>query len=641
MSSDATTTLISRNLAALRRTGNAHIADAVAALPPPTDDSVTLPIYGADPAAYLARQLEEYDRAPTRYALHVSGAPEHSPQISHKAMRAVMSNLQGKFLETVPDPDGGFMISFGLGLGGHLPHLIEQYDFERLVILEPNLDFIHRCLLTLDWEAIEAQLAARNRSLDILHAQDPVVLARAALVPLRSSSYLQLDGSFVFTHYRNEVMDRVIEEVRGIIPVLEGNDGFFEDELRMLDQCVSNCLTHDHHLLYDKPGRSLKEIPVVVAGAGPSLDDTIEDIRRNRENVILVSCSTSLRPLLSAGLVPDFHAEVENMPDNVTIVEDAASLHDISDIVLLGTNTVMPGVVAPFKRRILYWRESVVSSRLFSDQDRYINLAGPSVANLAVRACVSMGFYEFYLFGVDMGSRDPSQHHAKSSIYYDRTDEYWNSGAQMAPFTLPQPGNMRDTVYTNASFLLCKLYLDRLFQTFSNHFFFNCSDGVRLEGAPPVLPATLNALPAKMPRREIVDACLSELDFHRAGEQISRARAEQFADGLDAWFNAALGLAGNSGPATTRALNRAFYPLLGSAATNAGFSVDSAVKGLCTGTLTSILQFGHFFERRLPPEERAPFMQVFRAALSEALLEMQDRGMALAGGLATRIEREI
>ena len=638
-----------RNVAALRASGHAAIADKVEALRDELlrrDGEIRLtplqangsPLYAPDPATAVAAQLAQYRQTPTRHFLAINGVPPNVKRITHDAMREIMSNLQGLYLNPLPDQDAGHMLCFGVGLGLHLPQLAATFDFMELVILEPNLTYLLQSLHSLDWAALIEGLEGQGRSLTLLHAEEPLVLARAVLVPMRSRHLPQLDGMFVYMHYSDPVMDRTFAEVRTLLPVIEANDGFFEDEQLMLEQAVDNCLSREHYLLYDRADRPLKEIPVFVVGAGPSLDDMIEDIRRNRDNIVLVSCSTSLRPLLSAGLVPDFHSEVENTKDAATIIQDAAADFDISGIVLLATNTVRPEVVEPFNRRIMYWRESVVSSRLLSRQEHYLNMAGPSVANLAVRAGISMGFYEFYLFGVDMGARDPSQHHASGSIYYDRDDEYWQSGAHMQPFSIPLPGNMRETVYTNASFLLCKIYLDRLFQTFTNRFFFNCSDGVKLERAPGMIASTLNAMPPDKPRQEIIEDCLADMEFCRPGDQVDRPRLQQYRDELAIWFDTAIGIARNGDLATMRQVITAYYPLLGSSSFMARFTVESAIKGLCTGTVISILQFGHFFERRLSQEDRPRFLEVFRSAMENALCDMQRQGLGLADDLLARMD---
>jgi hypothetical protein len=51
--------------------------------------------------------------------------------------------------------------------------------------------------------------------------------------------------------------------------------------------------------------------PVVIAGAGPSLNRNLEELRPYRDRVIFIAADTALRPSLAAGLVPDFVVAVD------------------------------------------------------------------------------------------------------------------------------------------------------------------------------------------------------------------------------------------------------------------------------------------------------------------------------------------
>jgi hypothetical protein len=57
-------------------------------------------------------------------------------------------------------------------------------------------------------------------------------------------------------------------------------------------------------------------LPLVVCGAGPSLDRTIEALGRVRDRVVLLALDTALRPLLAAGIEPDLALAVDPTPLN-------------------------------------------------------------------------------------------------------------------------------------------------------------------------------------------------------------------------------------------------------------------------------------------------------------------------------------
>ena len=76
--------------------------------------------------------------------------------------------------------------------------------------------------------------------------------------------------------------------------------------------------------------------PIVLAAAGPSLNRNIEELRPCRDRVVLISVDTALKPLLSAGMPPDFvvaldpsdanarHLTGITVPDTTSLVAEAS-----------------------------------------------------------------------------------------------------------------------------------------------------------------------------------------------------------------------------------------------------------------------------------------------------------------------------
>lgn len=49
-----------------------------------------------------------------------------------------------------------------------------------------------------------------------------------------------------------------------------------------------------------------KNVPCVIAGAGPSLDEELDNIKNNRSKFMLLAVDAALKPLLAAGIQPDY-----------------------------------------------------------------------------------------------------------------------------------------------------------------------------------------------------------------------------------------------------------------------------------------------------------------------------------------------
>ena len=57
-----------------------------------------------------------------------------------------------EFSQYPSSEEGYHLVSFGFGLGYHLPKLIEMTQCESICIVEPNLDFLYHSLGVMDWE---------------------------------------------------------------------------------------------------------------------------------------------------------------------------------------------------------------------------------------------------------------------------------------------------------------------------------------------------------------------------------------------------------------------------------------------------------------------------------------------------------
>ena len=635
--------LFELNLAALTENGHGHLADEMRAIKGTEskligrleDGSLNVDIghaklYSPDALTYAAKQVDAFKQKPVRHLSRRMSLEGKMVHASHKVMKHVMGELGEHELAVLPDPDAGFLISVGLGLGIHLPMLMEAYDVKTLVVVEQFKEFLYHSLHVVPWHGLFAIMEERGGSIRFLISEDPETLANALVFELRGPAFSMLDGSYIFRHYTSPVLDKTVEKLKEVMPVVEGSDGFFEDEYLMLKQGGENFRDFSFHLLKDDRARPIKEMPVFVIGSGPSLDSCIDPIRKNRENVMVFTGGTGLGPMLRQGIRPDFHCEIENTWD----IRDGLEMLlkeglDFSGITLIAANTVHPDVLSFFDNRVLYWRDSVVPSRLYCDWSEPLNLAGPTVTNLAVRSALSMGFFEFYLFGIDLGSKQPDKHHSDTSVYATAEDDYWKSGSQMEPLTIPVEGNLGSTVYTNRPFLLTRMFFKRLFSMFSMCHFFNCSDGVKLDGATAVIPSTLIAEEGIMPHEEMARNCRTALPFHPAGDLFQANLIAEFQETITDWFDKADAIAASAPERSIQDVVADFLPLLQPSSYMTDHSTDSAAKGMCTGTMITILQFGYATARRLPEPERKRFMILFAEATADCLSWMRSETLRL------------
>jgi len=460
-------------------------------------------MYGGDARAFTAEQLAAYMAKPLRVFMN---RLDHSGLVSPvciRLVRALNAQLLGDGHDSMaayPIDNPTFLIVFGVGLGHHLETLMRSTEARWLVLVEPIIGFFEHSFGVVDWPVLVAEFERRGGRVHIVTAIDPGVIAAEIGRFMNEHGIAYADGSWVFTHYPlwafSEARKRLFEGIEFAFV----NRGFFEDELRMMGNAVANFAQRSFGLLEGKPRLARPETAVIV-GAGPSLDEALETLRRVRDRVVLFSCGTSLRPLLRNGFLPDFHCELENVPEVEGIIAEAATYGDLSKITLIASATVDPRVPDFFGDTIFFFREQVSSTQILGRDYRVLPGTAPTCVNLGVAAASFMGIGNLVLFGTDCGVRAGGKRHADGTIYHDIG--VWQKTDRARGHAIEVEGNFGGVIVTDWVYDACRLMLANVI---GRHRFnvVNCSDGALIPGARPCVPDALEIKAPPVDRDEFM-----------------------------------------------------------------------------------------------------------------------------------------
>ena len=576
--------------------------------------------YDGDVSSFTNLQLGEYLKSPARFFVQppLFGSEflmreEKLYEASYDAFIPI-SQEQANSLE---DSSAGYLVCFGLGLGEHLLHLLDYLDVKELILVEQFGEFVSASCYHIDWDKIFTSISERGGQLTLLLGNDPVQLSNRIHNHLRGRFFGLIDGSYGYQHYHSPVLDQCHDRFRDMLPSLGMSDGFFEDECVMLEHSILNLKNEDRYSLdLDICDHVLAGLPVIIVGSGPSMNDSIEAIRDNAANAIIISAGTGLGILLRAGIKPDFHCEIENLP----IVYEAVKSHrqgglDFSGIHLIAAPSVDPRIPKEFDETTFVFRDSVTASQLMADENLILN-TGPTIANFASRVALALGASRIYLFGIDLGAVSKEKHHADDSVYNRTDDKFWKSGLGMLAMDQEVAGNFREIVYSNPLFKQTNIHFTNTIQNHPHQRFYNCSDGAKIEGAIPLKPNLL-----KLP--VISGDQRSKATFQDCRRSIG-LNAETLSDLLNKYLNAA-----NSFYEAASQLFSADSSFVGMSEkfqelcrkTDDRYS-EAAIK-LNKGTFMLMIQFGYFYQRRLPEEQRQSFLTFFCDHLCQDLQQMK------------------
>jgi len=457
-------------------------------------------LYGAGAGTYARETLEKYWKAPTRVVLNPMNSnifDEYAGEFLAKVLKRGID--QG--MEFLTEPRGHeayHVVVFGVGLGAHLDEIAEKTQCRHLVLVEPNHEFIYHSLSLYDWRPLFERFEERKGKVNIVVSENYQFLDITIRMKIRAVNACAIDGTQIIHHYMNGVFQETHKLLmQNMFNVLTGL-GFFDDEMGMITNTFLTLNKGGQRILWDTPKR--QRVPVFIIAAGPSLDDDMDFLLENREKAIVIACGTALRPLLKAGIKPDFLIELERGGQVYDILAPLADEHDIRDVVLVASTTVDPRISDLFDQRIYYFRDALSPFPLFGDSRAILYWPSPTVVNSGLSFAQQAGFTEFYLFGTDLGTWDPEQHHAAATDYYEGAEV-----EEEKEFKDPYPGNFGGTVYTG---MILKWSKNELEDAISNNAigaaYYNCSDGVLIKGTIPAHSSSVELSGGEIDRAKVV-----------------------------------------------------------------------------------------------------------------------------------------
>ena len=451
-------------------------------------------IYQGNPVEACRNQVDSFLKnphqilyPPVRYPRSDSGLYNYLNKIedlSSIGASGTLTEYSGKI--TGPAKSIPLLILAGLGIGYHLEYLIQKIDIKHLIIYEPEDEFFFLALHTIDWAVIFSYFRQNGKSLDI-HLNESV---KDVLNSINLINPVFIYYSFIYVHLHqylglsNSLMEN--------IDLLKRYFVYYDDEIISLQHTVENIKkgtpvyypvnsSQDSYTLvnYTKHRKLTPPAfipPAFIIGAGPSLDDAIEVIKKYKGQAIIFSCGSALRTLEKFGIKPDFHMETERTYTTYEALEHIDKNY-LKGITFLGNNTVHPDVYSLFKNKLMFLKYNDSGRDTLPGDVPALDYTTPTVVNSATAIALDIGFENIYLFGVDMGFKNPQYHHSKYNISMDKdTSFYQDEKTDLKKIK----GNMQDTIYTTSELEWARITLEMLLRN-KNVNVYNCSQGAGID----------------------------------------------------------------------------------------------------------------------------------------------------------------
>ena len=455
------------------------------------------PFYGGGAKNYSHRQVMTYWKSRDGRIFSKPPQRENLDDVTSNFLFSTLKKATDagiKFYAERSDLRSYHLIVLGVGLAEHLPILSGLTECRGLIVIEPDPALLAASMHTFDWSALINRFKSKSGfrfDMAILDDPDEIYSFIYELINFHPNPTF-MDGLCIFQHYESDILARAVNRLVSSPQTLIAGFGFLYDNLNIVQNNYFN-LRDNKPRIFNVHSEQ-RRLTAFVIGAGPSIDNDLHFIQKHADNVMVITCGSSISIMLENGVIPDVHVEIENVPEALEMLSSVARKHDLSPVRLMGSTTMYPGIPALFKKIFFYFRSGVAPFHQFrTGCQTEIRDAVPSVANLGLALAGELGCDQICLFGVDLGAHDPKSHHAADTAYMQGEIEFEWFGDEVKSVA-----NFGGEIFTNEFYLRAQERFSRVASRFNGaQKFYNCSDGLHIPGflslhAPelPILPLT-------------------------------------------------------------------------------------------------------------------------------------------------------
>ncbi|MDY0133122.1 MAG: DUF115 domain-containing protein [Desulforegulaceae bacterium] len=406
----------------------------------------------------------------------------------------IVDNLE---LET-----GELRFIVGMGLGYLLKEISKrEIKFLKIVIIEPYISIFKKALEVIDLsEEIFSDnvyfLLGEDFNFGLVFSQSN--FDTALFVKGLKISFYEPERKInpeLFSSIVDNVKEQVTQYKMQVNTVAGTGPVFFENSMKNLTTTINSANLYSLKDIF-------KDKPVMVVGAGPSLKDDIEIIKKYQDYMAIFTVDTALPVLLKNGIKPDLAGAVDFHSISYTKYKDY--LEQTKDVPFLYHNECASMIIKPYKSPVKFFVTTKYGlfSLLEDSWDGWIDPPKmDGVPHLMLFAALYSGGSSIVFSGLDLGYVGFKSYAdgASMSATLDFKSIVWAKGYDNEP------------VATATQMVSQRMIIEDYIKN-SDVKFYNSSKGVKIKGAEKIdLDSFLTALNLSIiPKKDILFKAYSQ-----------------------------------------------------------------------------------------------------------------------------------
>jgi hypothetical protein len=410
---------------------------------------------------------------------------------SHQGIYPIMSFYLDKYpYETTMKKIEKF-IFIGVGLGQHIQGINDKINAEHSIIIEDDLELFRLSLFVTPYYKI---FKDKNVIFSIATNKDD--FNRDFNSFLETSFYLnRLIKYSYFPAHSKEKIQLIKNALASQNFLTFGYNTGLKKLLKPLD-FINNgykVLNLSQKLQLS----SIKDKPVLIIGAGPSLGDNIEWLKENQNDFIIFAVATSLKILYENDIKPDIVSHIDGFQAGFKNFESFDMKSFVKDSIAILGSFVENRVIDLFNKDLTFMVEE--DTFYF---DKFTSVAAPCIGSTSVANALFLGFKEIYLLGLDLALSDDGSTHSKGhesnngKYNLDEEPKELSSLISLRGDLFEIAGNFKEKVKTTPLFYSSLNSINNSIRQLATQeeVIYNLSNGVYIKNSLPVLPTELKKL---------------------------------------------------------------------------------------------------------------------------------------------------
>ncbi|MBR1908349.1 motility associated factor glycosyltransferase family protein [bacterium] len=301
-------------------------------------------------------------------------------------VQSCLKNSMGKF---------DFIIIFGLGVGYLLDYVFEKYE-SRIVLIEPDINVMRTAFEIVDYSKYleSGRLFMTTSYKDVYNyiSQKYIINDKIEIVFLKR--YLQLYADEI-RDFTEKIYDTCSLKIADINTIKKNSQSWVYSSINFVKNCGQ---TYPISLLDNEfDGKT-----ALIVGAGPSLKDNIDLIKKYSDRFIIFAVNRSLDCLFEHNVIPNFGVFTDSNYITHTFNTNNPRLIDMNYIIDIKSDPEVYNL--PKKRCFVYYPNNFDLSVKISEINKYVKLyemAGTSTIS-AFNCAKNLGCKNIILCGVDL-----------------------------------------------------------------------------------------------------------------------------------------------------------------------------------------------------------------------------------------------